>query len=427
MAIVQIKTEDENLGFIIRKNPASGMQIKSIRQGTAFGWYSQNNTAFNILFKDADNAVSFGDQQFEYLNTTRYNSPLFVINAISEFFSSTVKEQIDMDKEGTDKSFLINMIDVKYIMQLRHFEKYFEDFTIEYDPYVAKSYKVNITTKKSFHELFNYVNLMMIFLSLSSDEYIHIDQSSIEKYLSSIERLDAPFFIRYLFSRNLIRSKNQFSKFRNRLQTSDRYESIEMDYGNTAMQRRNSIRKQLMFDKSIIDIGCGEGFYAIPFAKNLNDDITYHAIDIVSELTETVLKKASNKDVNNIAIYNHIDEYVETHQQDQSPVDVILTEVIEHMPIEDSKTLMQTVIDKINFDKFIVTVPNKDFNQFYMIEDPDFRHLDHDWEPTQREFEQLMTDMIPSNFKLEFIDIGDTVNGISTSIGCIITNIKDVD
>lgn len=419
MAIIQISTQDPNLGYIIRKNPASGMQLKSIRQGTAFGWYSKNNTAFNIMFKDADNAVSFGDQEFEYLNTSRYNSPVFVLNAISEFFSSTVKEQIEMDVNGIEKSFYINMINVRSIFQLHNFEKHFPEFEIEYNPYVSKSYDITIKTTKSFHQLFNYVNLLMMFIALTSDEYIQLDQSSIEKYLNSIERLDAPFFIRYLFSRNLFRSKNQFEKYKNRLQDTKLYQSINMDYGDTSMQRRNNIRKQLTFDKHILDVGCGEGFYAIPFSMNLKDDNMYHAIDIDEELTDKVMSKASRKDINNIAIYNHIDDFLKSYNGDV--VDVILTEVIEHMPIEESKKLIQIIMDKVNFDKFIVTVPNKEFNQFYLIDEDSFRHTDHDWEPTKEEFNQFIKSEIPSDFKINFVNIGDTVNEISTSIGCVIT------
>jgi SAM-dependent methyltransferase len=421
MAIIQIETQNPDFGFIIRKNPASGMQLKSIRQGTAFGWYSNNDTTFNIFFKDADNAVSFGDQEFEYLNTTRYNSPIFVLSAISEFFSSTVKEQIDIDKEGDEKSFMVNMVDVRYMHQIKHFEKYFPEFKIELEHYVAKSYKLKITTSESFHKLFNYMNLMMMFLALTSEEYIQLDQTSVEKYLNSIERLDAPFFIRYLFSRNMFRSRKQFDKYKNRLEETKLYTYVNMSFGDTAIQRRNRIRKMINFDRPILDVGCGEGFYAIPFAMDLGEDKTYHAIDIEKPLTDLVEKKAAKKDLKNIRVYNHIDEFVKKY--DGEPFDVILTEVIEHMPIEESRKLIQKIVNSVNFDKFIITVPNKDFNQFYMIGDDEFRHDDHDWEPTKLEFVSLMQDEIPFTFKMDFVDIGDTVDGISTSIGCIVTKV----
>lgn len=422
MAIIQVKTTDPGFGYIIRKNPASGMQLRGIRKGTAFGWYSDNDNAYNVFFKDADNAVSFGDQEFEYLNTSRYNSPMFVLNAISEFFSAPVKEQIEIDNDGTEKSFFVNMVDIRSILQIRHFEKYFPDFKIDIMLHTAKTFSVTITTEKSFHLLFNYVNLLMMFIALTSDEYIQLDTGAVEKYLNSIERLDAPFFIRYLFSRNVFRSKGQFDKYKKRLENSNLYESVKMEYGDTSIQRRNAIRPQLMFDKPILDVGCGEGFYAIPFSQNLKDGNTYHAVDIEKELTDKIVKKTKKHNISNMSVYNHIDEFLKTYNNET--VDVILTEVIEHMPIEESKKLIQKIIKAVNFDKFIITVPNQDFNKFYMIEDDEFRHDDHDWEPTENEFKTFIETEIPGvfdMFNIEFMNIGDTVNGISTSIGCIVT------
>lgn len=420
MAIIQVKTIDPNFGYIIRKNPNSGMQLRGIRQGTAFAWYSNNNTAFNIFFKDADNAVSFGDQEFEYLNTSRYNSPMFVLNAMSEFFNSTVKEQTDIDIDGIEKSFFINMIDIKSLLQIKHFEKYFPDFVLDYQLHAAKSFNLTITTTKSFYMLFNYVNLFMLFITLTSDEYIQLDPEAVEKYLISIERLDAPFFIRYLFSRNVFKSKGQFNKYRARLENSKLYTSVSMEYGDTSIQRRNHIRGLLTFDKPILDVGCGEGFYAIPFSQNLNSDNRYYAIDIDDTLTKSIVNKARKHNINNISVFNNIDEFLKTYNGEI--VDIILTEVIEHMPQEDSRKLLQKLLVNINFDKFIVTVPNQDFNKFYLIGDDEFRHDGHEWEPTEKEFVSFIEKEIPIIFDIDFINIGDTVNNISTSIGCVISN-----
>ena len=60
MAIIQINSTDPKFGYIIKKNPNSGMLLRTIRKGSVFAWYSNEGESFNILFKDADNAVSFG-------------------------------------------------------------------------------------------------------------------------------------------------------------------------------------------------------------------------------------------------------------------------------------------------------------------------------------------------------------------------------
>lgn len=58
MAIVQLRSTNPQLSFIIRKNPQSGMQLRPVRQGIAYGWYSDEAT-YNVYFKDADNEVSY--------------------------------------------------------------------------------------------------------------------------------------------------------------------------------------------------------------------------------------------------------------------------------------------------------------------------------------------------------------------------------
>ena len=419
MAIIQINSKDPKFGYIIKKNPNSGMQLRTIRKGSVFAWYSNEGESYNILFKDADNAVSFGDQEFEFLNTSRYNSPLFVINAIGEFFTSNVREQVQDDNNGEEKSFVVNMVDVARLGQVKQFNQYFPEFDIEMELHASKSYKLTITTKESFHKLFNFMNLMMLFLSLSSkSEYMQLDPSGIEKYLGSIEKLDAPFFIRYLFSRAMFRSKNQFGRFKERLEATDKHDTVIMAYGDTAMQRRTAIEKIIPFDKNILDIGCGEGFYAIPFSQKIKEH-SYAAIDIVEDLTNIVKNKAEKKEIENILTFNHISHFLEVKQDGK--YDIILTEVIEHMPQEQSIELISTVLDNIAFDNFIITVPNKDFNQFYMIGEGESRHDDHDWEPTEVEFKDFISKNIPNEYDVKFLNIGDNIDGISTSIGCIIT------
>jgi len=76
MAIVQIRSTNPQLSFLIKKNPNSGMILRSIRKGMAYGWYTDEQT-FNVYFKDADNEVSYKQHEqenFEYLNVSRYNT-----------------------------------------------------------------------------------------------------------------------------------------------------------------------------------------------------------------------------------------------------------------------------------------------------------------------------------------------------------------
>ena len=420
MAIIQLNSKDPNLSYVINKNPSSGQQIKSVRLGHSHGWFSNDNTSYNILFRDHETKVSFGDDDVDYMDRTRYCSGRFVLSAISDFFATPLKKQCDIDPDGIEKDLFINMIHVSNMSQLTNFSKYFTDFELEFDPDSSKVFTLRIKTTKSFHLLFNYVNVLMLFLTLvNKDEYMFIDDNVVDKYLTSIERLDAPFFIRYLFSRNVFRRKKQFQNYKSRLETTGRHKAVTLMYGNTATQRKDAINHLLTFDKSILDVGCGDGAYAIPFAKKIQSEFKYHAVDIDETLTDKITKKATRKHIDNIDVHNHLSEFLKLY--DNTPIDVILTEVIEHMPIGQSRELISTILGEISFDKFIITVPNREFNQYYLLDDT-FRHDDHDWEPNFTEFKELMDSINNNIFNIEFISIGDTIDGVSTSIGCVITH-----
>ena len=73
----------------------------------------------------------------------------------------------------------------------------------------------------------------------------------------------------------------------------------------------------------------------------------------------------------------------------------------------------------MNFNKIIITTPNRSFNKFYML-GQDFRHDDHKWEYTELQFKEYIQEIVTDDLKVTFLDIGDTVDGISCSQGVIL-------
>ncbi len=66
-----------------------------------------------------------------------------------------------------------------------------------------------------------------------------------------------------------------------------------------------------------------------------------------------------------------------------------------------------------------------EFNQYYTM-DSELRHDDHNFELTRKEFEELIEDCIldmskPEQYKVEFFQLGDSLNDIQPTQGCIIT------
>lgn len=416
MAIVQLKSTNPKFSYLIKKNPGSGMQIRSIRKGIAYGWYT-HNSAYNVYFKDADNEVSYKEneqEQFEYLNVSRYNTPLFPLNAINDFFSAPHKTRHEKDTEGYEHTLFINMIHVEWIRYIDIFEKHMRDCCFWREPLAGKSYSLTVTSEKSLYHLLHVVSVLCLFLASSGNEYIDINDEVLDKYIHSIQVIDAPFYIRSMFARSFLTSKTSFRKYKTALESTDRY-AIDFDFGGTAFQRRNYIGSSLKFNKSIVDIGCGEGFYAIPFAKKTEGN--YFAIDINEESLATVERKAAAKELDNIALYRSIEHFLEEYNGEQ--VDIILTEVIEHMSENEAKRFIQTICANIHFDQFIITTPNADFNPYYELSNR--RHDDHKWEMGQEEFRQWFEDVVQeTSWDVEFISIGDGVNSIRTTQGVIL-------
>lgn len=416
MAIVQLKSTNPQFSFLIKKNPQTGVLLRSIRKGMAYGWYT-DPTTFNVYFKDADNEISYKrheQEQFEYLNVSRYNTPLFPLNAINEFFSAPLKVHDERDIEGYEHAFYIHMIHIEKLRYIEFFAKHLKEFAFAVEHRAHKSYALTITTRKSLHHLLHTASVLCLFLSMFGEEYIDISDSILDKYTRSINLIDAPFYIRSLFVRNFLSSRDRFQTYKAELEKTGGCE-IRFAFGSTALQRRNYIEGLLPFNKSIVDVGCGEGFYALRFAGKIEG--SYFAIDTDKEALASANRKAQAKDIDNIAVFDSLDRFLEVYNGER--VDVILTEVIEHMAEDEAGKLIQSILRHIDFEYFIITTPNADFNQFYELDG--FRHDDHKWEMGKDAFQQWFSDVIKgTGVNTEFVDIGDAVNGTHTTQGVIV-------
>lgn len=389
------------------------MLIREIRKGFGYGWFSDDNT-YNAYFKDADNEVSYKrdkDEQFEYLNTTRYQSPMAILNMMGEYFDTALKKRSEQDADGFTNQLRILLIHVPNDRYIRFFQNNFAGFTMEAWEKAQESFSITITTDKSIHELINYASLFCLFMVIFSEEYLDVGDAVIVKYLTVINALDAPFFIRYLFGRNVLKSRERFRKYQSELEATSRY-AMKLQYGGTAVQRRDRMRSLLAFDKSILDVGCGEGFYAIPFAQNIPENL-YYAVDVDERAVNIVRQHAKDAGIENLITYTHIDAFLESYSGEK--VDVIVTEVVEHMETEASGDLLKAIIQQVDFDQLIVTTPNAAFNSFYALEG--FRHEDHKWEMNTDEFQAWIEEVCGSSCYTVFFGIGDCVDGIYTTQG----------
>lgn len=416
MAIVQLRSENPAFSYLIRKNPASGLTLRSVRKGIAYGWYSEASV-YHVYFKDADNEVSykqFAEERFEYLNVSRYNTPLFPLNAINEFFSTPMKTRDERDVEGYTHTFFINMIHIELVRYIEFFQKHVPDFSFDIRHHAHKSYALTIRTQKSLYDLLHVASVLCLFLATFGKEHLDISESILDKYIKSINAMDAPFYIRSLFARQFLNRREHFRKYKSQLEQTERY-AIQLEYGSTGLQRRNFIASKLSFARPILDVGCGEGFYALPFAAKLAH--CYYAVDIDEERLALVNRKAAAKEVDNIVLFPSVDAFLHDYNGEQ--VEIVLTEVIEHMSQDEARALILQLCRQVDFERFIITTPNADFNPYYEL--AGFRHDDHQWEMGQAAFQSWMHEIVhEAAVQPEFVAIGDRVNGLPTTQGVIL-------
>lgn len=429
MSIVQLKSENKDFSYIISKNPETGMVSKTLRQGLLFGYFSEGDpTSYNIYFKDGKDEVSFPSyegEEFEYLNVSRYNSAFFVVSAIDTLLRSAFKSDEyqtpdggKKDEGGVENTFFINMILVKNDRYISAFEDYFPDYKVDAEAVSGKNYRIKITTKNSIFELLNFASLFGMFNSIVNNEPIFIQDDNIEKFINCMNAVNAPYFLRYLFKIRFIKGMKSFRKFKEKL---DSYQGKELSFtfGDTWQARQMSIEDRLSFDKPILDVGCGEGKYITRFNRYMKG-FNYYAIDIDPEERAKAEKRVFHKRLKNVHFFESIQKFIDSENSSDDKIDVICTEVVEHMPVEDAEVLMSKILS-LNIGTLIVTTPDVRFNQNYFM--TGMRHDDHDWEPTRQEFEDFVSRCligVEDKYTVEWFPIGDEVDGITPSQGIII-------
>lgn len=422
MAVAQLKSQNSSLSYIIRKNPeTSFLQLIPERKGHVAGWWNDNT--YNMAFLDGDDEVSFPqniDGEFEYLNLTRYSSPIAYLSFIKNFLDSAFKSQSEKDIEGYQHTFHIENILVQKEFYLTHFNTFFKDYTVEYTEIAQNYYSITVTTNKSLYHLLNFVGTLLLVITASNpDTHINIDEGLLSKFVNSLVIIDAPYFIRYLFKTRIIGAPSFFKKYKHKLEEHSTHK-FSFEFGDTAYIRRDVIASHLDYTKNVVDVGCGEGFYVSYLAKKLSVDSTYHAIDTNETELDFARKKAERSGLSNVYFYTSLEDFLEK-ADDTLKYQFVLAEVIEHMNKEEAESLIEKIVSFKGFDSLIITTPNGEFNIHYMLEN-EFRHDDHNFEMTSDEFFnwiQFISATKPTG-KVTCFDIGDSVDGVHFTNGCIV-------
>lgn len=419
---MQIGSTNPKFSFILKKNPSSGPLVRSIREGHLFGYYSNDGKIFNCFFKDSDTEISykrFKDEEFEYVNPSRYNAPEFVLDSISEFLEHIIKKENEFDVEGYDNFLMINMINIKR-KYLDIFKRYFKDITFEEDEICGSNFRLKFSTKGTLKFLVSFVQLFSFFNALRNR---YLAEDEISKYMKQLTKTNAPYFIRYVFKVNALKDRGNFYKYKKSLEeNSFGNEIIEFKHGYAHEQRIDTVESLLDFKRSIIDFGCGHGDFAKRFNHRLEKmGKTYYAIDKDEDMLRIVKKRM--KDVENVIFGTSFPEDLIEGED----FDVIMSEVIEHMKKDEAAKIVKDILGKQNVKNLIITTPNKDFNTYFLFEDEEMRYEDHQFEMGKEEFVKWVGDIVDNRKELniQFLDIGDKVNSIPLTLGVRIEKIME--
>jgi SAM-dependent methyltransferase len=409
MAFLQVRSNNPKLSFIIRKNPESGMIVRSLKQGRLFGYYSDENSVFNCYFKDHEHEISykkFKDEEWSYVNPSQHNAAEFVLDSINEFFAHVIKKDNSDDVDGFENSIFINMMLVKK-KYLEIFQKYFTNVNIAFTEVCPGNFGVTFSTKESFKTLFSFVQLFAMFNVLKNRR---LDDAEINKYLTYLSTIKAPFFVKYVFKVNVLRDMSVFKQHVKALEQNS-FEDIKFQFGFASQQRISAVDKELAYDRHVIDFGCGEGNFIKRLLPKMGEFV-YIAIDKDPEMIETVKRRFAyemKEKPEHLLVTNSLLDLRQDH-------DIILSEVIEHMEKDEATDLVKLMLSNQRCKKIIITTPNKDFNQFYFFEEDELRHDDHHFEMSKAEFEAWLP-QVAGDRKYEVFEIGDNVNGVCCTLG----------
>ena len=390
--MIEIKSTNPMMSFIIEKNPntqrESGLAFeRELRKGRLFGWFVDDQT-FRMMFVDSKTESSFNkSQQFEYLDRTRFSSSYLPVAAIGTMLAKAMKVCNQYDLNGYDHSFEC-LIELSNFRMAQRMLRNMPEITLTpvnfRDEPCRDLFRMAVTTNKSIHHMLNVIQVFCIMQAIEDwNLWIPMDESSANKYVRSLNTIDAPYYLRYTLQAFGIQSPDVFKKIVGELAG----DQFIMNFGKTDEHRLNGILPVFKdLGHTLWDIGCGELKFTRKLKKVYEKIVAFDGNPEIQEKNEFHLK---NRGIDNVELRGMCTP--ESFADFKPGTDILMTEVLEHMPKEDAMALLK-VIAQLPFRRAVFTVPNREFNQFYGMEEDAKRHDDHHYEPTNAEFVDMMRD-----------------------------------
>lgn len=404
MAIMTVASTHPEFTQRIKKHPEGGLLLRSIRNGTSFGWYETPQT-YCLYFQDYGTHLSFRstrEEQQHYLNVKQYSAPQAYLALMTEFLKSAMKEP---EAEASDNQLTISMVEIKKLELFHSMQRVLPAFDLQEELLLDGYYRLTIQAN-SLYQLLHGAYVILLLLAKESSTFLDESDSLIQRGIHSLQAIQAPYYIRNLFVRKFLYSKQVFLKYQAALEANSQ-EQISFAYRGTGYSRIEKVKELLDLNHAILDVGCGGGAY-FQLAEKVEQ---YIGIDIDPDVLTYAKERSERMELSNVQLFASLEEAALPES-----MDILLMEVIEHMSKAEAKKLLEQLL-QLPFHRLILSTPNKDFNAFYGMTEEQKRHEDHQFELTAAEFKQWLTEIIGEAFQLEFFTTGDQVNGIATTQG----------
>lgn len=408
------------------------MQSKSLRSGTVYGWYdpklydaSRENRIYHCAFIDDDIINSFGSKEtseYNYIDHTSYSSAYCNLAMINKMFYSAFKQSDDYDNSGYHTLIIHSLYVSNHDFASKVGQHIFKESTgvsfVETAP-GTKIYQCVIIDKKDnsyLNEFLEKAAYFLFILACKNGENIYIDDGMLSKYCRMTVQYNMPYHIRYILKIMMNAGFRSHPEYLKILQESST-EKIVMHQDYISNQRYKWVSSILNNNDEefvIFDFGCGEGNYL-----DLSRKHPYIGIDIDKDAISRAEGKIGKKKYDNAAVvyFDDLANFLSQNQGNNTPAKILMTEMLEHMDKKDVNAFLERINSMLKHNGYIinevlVTVPNYSFNKYFGMENGQFRHDDHKWEPTKTTFMALCL-LISHIFKLRHIDSAgefDTVN-----------------
>lgn len=423
MATALIKSNDPNFSFHLRKNPSNGMTIKTLRSGVISGWYPNDDVQkYALWFKEKSSENSFSNEGKNYLDLTQYASTYFVFSSLSTLFNHALK--LDDTQEVFEHEMHIPLVQFRTEKTIHHLNHYlglhFDIQNVNDEVERMSLYEVRIRFTGTFNEFL--MRVYLLFYLMHADLYqsdIVWMEGMIAKVVSIIKELNLQYFLRYWFKKNVLLSPKNFNNNKDILESNCPDGELKLSFGDTQKQRQTFITSSLEFDLPILDVGCGEGYYFLPYAKKMKaKNLEIVGVDVSEHLVGQIRMKIEDRQLTNATVMTELTPNILTEKHD-----IICTEVIEHMPLHEAKALVRELLQR-NFRKLIITTPNRSFNKFYPTLGG-MRHDDHYFEFNEYEFQTFIDDLVVeveghTTMGVRFSGVGDSIDDVSVTQAVVI-------